>query len=174
MNALNTAQPLARLVVQAQQGNKQAFEALFLQTHRLARKIAYSVLGDQLAEDAVQESFILVYRKLPQLADPEAFRGWLSRLVLHTAYRLASTRREQVPLLAEDLIQQDESHALVDTLHLRQGLARLKRADREILVLRELLGLSYGEVAYALELPVGTVRSRLHSARKHLAKRLAL
>ncbi len=163
---------LEQLVIQAQAGNQQSFEQLFYKTHNLARKVAYSIVGSTLAEDAVQESYLLVFQKLRQLKDPAAFRGWLSRLVLHTCYRIAKKRPNELELPSEEVEAPDQSQSVIDSLFLKQGLSRLQPKDRDILILRELLGLSYEEVAFALSLPLGTVRSRLHSARKHLAERL--
>jgi RNA polymerase sigma-70 factor (ECF subfamily) len=165
---------LEPLVARVQRGDREAFETLFHATHRLARKIAHSVVGPQLVDDAVQESYLLVFRKLPQLQDPAAFRGWLSRLVLHVCYRLARQQSETSDISEQEIPSDDQSEELLSALQLRQALARLTPRDREILILRELLELSYEEVGYALDLPVGTVRSRLHKARQHLAERLKL
>lgn len=163
---------LTLLVLRAQKGERQAFEDLFYATHRLARKIALSVVGPDSVDDAVQESYLLVFRKLPQLRDPGAFRGWLSRLVLHTCYRMKERLPDTAPMEELEATSKESTDQIVDTLTLRQGLMRLKKKDRDILVLRELLGLSYEEVSVAMSLALGTVRSRLHSARKKLGERL--
>ena len=165
---------LEALVLRVQQGDQEAFQELFYETHLLARKVAVAVVGPQNVDDAIQESYLLVYRKLPQLQDPGAFRGWLSRLVLHVCYRMNTKVKETAELEEEQSQAPDASQTVVDSLFLRQGLMRLKQAERDILVLRELLGLTYEETAFALKLKVGTVRSRLHAARKHLAERLKL
>ena len=165
---------LSEWVRLAQDGDTQAFERVFHHTQALARKIAYTILPKDLVEDAIQESFILVYRKLKQLKEPEAFAGWLSRLVLHTSYRLASKNPKQDQMPSEISAKDSEKDQVLDSLVLRQALSRLPQKDRDILILRELLGLSYEEVAFALKISLGTVRSRLHSARKKLAQRLTL
>ena len=171
---MNRVRDIDELVKEAQAGNQVAFQELFYQTHLLARKIAVSVVDPQNVDDAVQESYLLVFRKLPQLKDAGAFRGWLCRLVLHTCYRMQSKQKDTAELKEVPAQTAFESEAVVDSLHLRQGLMRLKKSDREILVLRELIGLSYEETAYALGIRLGTVRSRLHKARKKLAQRLEL
>ena len=142
--------------------------------HKLARKVAHTVLRPEQVDDAVQESYLLVYQKLPQLREPEAFLGWLSRLVLHTCYRFQRKEREEVPLPEQELPAPDTTERALTTLHLRQALSRLKQDDRNLLMLRELLSLSYEEVAYALSIPIGTVKSRLNKARKKLKQRLQL
>jgi RNA polymerase sigma-70 factor, ECF subfamily len=171
---MNRVRDIDELVKEARTGNQVAFQELFYQTHLLARKIAVSVVGPQNVDDAVQESYLLVFRKLPQLRDTGAFRGWLCRLVLHTCYRMQSKQKDTAELKDSQAQVTDESDTLVDSIYLRQGLMRLKKSDREILVLRELLGLSYEETAFAMNIRVGTVRSRLHAARKRLAKRLKI
>lgn len=161
---------LAQWVSKAQDGDRAAFESLYQATWRLAYKIAYSVVGPNLADDAVQESYLQVFRKLKAVKEPEAFRGWLGRLVLHTCYRMGKRDKRTSELQEEEKSQTDPTEVALNSLALRQALGQLKTSDREILILRELLGLSYEEVSYALGLALGTVRSRLHGARKRLAK----
>lgn len=172
MNVLDRKELVADLVVRVQEGDKASFDELFKQTHRLARKVAVAVVGPQRVDDAVQESFMVVYQKIRQLKEPEAFCAWLSRLVLHTCYRLNRKQRDEVALPEEGLETADPTGKALAALQLRQALDRLPRDDREILVLRELLAFSYEEVAYALALPVGTVKSRLSTARGRLKERL--
>lgn len=174
MTSPEQKEEIARLVVQVQQGDLASFDELFVRTHKLARKISLSILGRDSSDDAIQESYILVFKKLPQLKEPEAFLGWLSRLVLHTCYRLQKKDRQNDPLPESGLESPDPTNRALDAIHLRQALNRLKREDRELLILREFLSLSYEEVAYALCIPLGTVKSRLSSARKNLKKRLEL
>lgn len=166
--------PLAdwsELVRQAQKGDRAALEELLRVTQPMARRIAVSVVGRDALEDALQESYLLVYRKLSQLREPEAFRGWFSRLVLHVCYGMARQQKGE-QALPEELPQADATESVLAALALRQALARLERKDRDVLILREILELSYEEVGLALRIPTGTVRSRLHAARKHLAERM--
>jgi RNA polymerase sigma-70 factor (ECF subfamily) len=167
------AEDQVSLVRRAQVGDREAMEELLRSSQGLARRIAVSVLGRQGLDDALQESYLLAFRKLPQLREPEAFRGWFSRLVLHVCY-LQQRRVKVEAELPDSLASPDRSEAVVAALALRQAMARLSRKDRDVLILREVLQLSYDEVAAALRLPVGTVRSRLSAARKHLAERMAL
>ena len=162
---------LFELVVRAQQGDHSAFEQLFTRTTPLVKRIAYSLLSAQDCDDAVQESFLLAYRKLPQLKAPEAFLGWLGRLTLHVCYAIKKKRPSELPL-SEAVPAQASPEGVLDGLVLRTALGRLHTRDREVLILREMLGLSYEEVAVALRIPVGTVRSRLNGARQRLAERL--
>lgn len=163
--------PLTVWVRRAQEGERAAFEGLLRETQPLARRIAFSILPRDLVDDALQESYLLVFRKLPQLKTPEAFTGWLSRLVLHVCYRIRSQHPRE-DKLSEQASISEPTASLVDGLTLRQALSRLHQSDRDVLILREMLALSYEEIAYTLQIPVGTVRSRLSTARRHLADRL--
>lgn len=174
MNAVDHKTALADLVTRVQEGDQASFDQLFAETHRLARKVALAIVGPDLVEDAVQESFILVFQKIRQLDQPAAFLGWLSRLVMHVCYKFQRKQPSSTPLPEQGPATPDPTNKALATLHLRQALDRLHKDDREILVLRELLALSYEEVAYALAMPVGTVKSRLNTARKRLKERLQL
>lgn len=162
---------LAATVTLAQMGRKDAFEGVFKLTHNHARKLAYSVVGPDHCDDVVQESYLLVYRKLQQLKDPEAFLGWLCRLVLHVAYRF-SKKHPQTKELPDHIVGEDRTDSVVDALVLKRALDGLHHKDRDVLVLRELLGLNYEEISHTLQVPVGTVRSRLNKARKRLGESL--
>ena len=162
---------LAATVALAQMGRKDAFEEVFKLTHNHARKLAYSVVGPDYCDDVVQESYLLVYRKLQQLKEPEAFLGWLCRLILHVAYRF-SKKHPHTKQLPEHIGGDDRTDSVVDTLVLKRALDGLHHKDRDVLVLRELLGLNYEDISHTLQIPVGTVRSRLNKARKRLTDSL--
>jgi RNA polymerase sigma-70 factor (ECF subfamily) len=160
-------------VKRAQEGDASAFDELVRRTQGLVKKTAYPLLRPDQVDDALQETYLVVYQKLHHLRDPQAFQAWLVRIVLHVCYAII----KKTPLLADpdasaETGGTDESLALTQKLDLKAALARLKEDDRNILILREMLGLSYDEIAYALRLPVGTVRSRLHYGRKKLAEML--
>lgn len=162
---------LASLVKEVQQGEFGSFERLVEQSERLARRIATSVVGPDLVEDVLQESYLLVYRKLVLLREPERFKSWFGRIVLHVAY---DVQRKQPKLseLVTDPPQRDTTESVLSGLTVRKALSQLEQKDRNILILREMMELDYEQIADALRLKVGTVRSRLHSARKRLVERL--
>ena len=162
---------LLQVVRQAQSGDRSAFEELVSRTEKMVRKIAYSTVGPELVDDAFQESYLLVLRKLGQLKTPEAFISWFSRIVLHVCYDLRKGLAREVDL-AENHSAPDHADRVTANVSVHRALEQLQREDRELLILRELLELSYDEVAAALRIPVGTVRSRLHKARKKLSDRL--
>lgn len=163
------SEELAQLVSHAQKGSRQSLERLVERTRPMACRIAASILHRDQIEDAVQESYLLLVRKLCQLKNAKAFKAWFSRMVLHVCYQAQRSKRFTEEL-SETLPSHEQTERVVNALALRQALSRLPDKDRDILILRELLGLSYEELAYSLRVPVGTVRSRLSSARKRLKK----
>ncbi len=160
---------LANLVRTAQAGDSGAFETLVERTRGLVRKTAFPLLRTDQVEDAVQETYLIVYQKLHHLRDPNAFQSWLVRIALHVTYALQK-KTPQLDDLDRDIATSDSTAAVSQRIDLKSALARLKEDDRNILILRELLQFSYEEISLALRLPVGTVRSRIHYGRKKLAE----
>jgi len=123
------------------------------------------------ADDALQETFIAVFRNLPALREPAALRGWVRRIAVREAVRVASGRRE-VPLDAVVLDAVTTPDTDVESwLDVKDALAGLPPEQRAVLVLRHLEDLSEDEVAQVLRIPPGTVKSRLHRARTMFMRR---
>lgn len=162
---------LHELILEAQGGDLGAFEQIVRLTEKLARRIAFSVVGPNLVEDALQESYLLVFRKLVTLKNPDSFLSWFGRLVLHASYSV-QRKHPSTQEFESDLPGGDNTESLVSQLTLRKALSQLEEKDRNVLLLREMMELNYDQIAQTLRVKVGTVRSRLHSARKHLAERL--
>jgi RNA polymerase sigma-70 factor, ECF subfamily len=144
----------------------------------LAFRVARSVLRNSDAEDVAQEAMLQAYRRFERLRDPSRFRAWLVRITFRLALDQArsSRRREQretvwavaVPRpTAEDLAASSEFARRLD-----QAMETLPEKSRLILVLSAMDGHSLEEVAELLQVPLGTVKSRLHTARKRLAEKL--
>lgn len=160
------------LVKRAQDGDRNACEELVGATTGLVKKITYSTVGRQLCEDAYQETYLIVFRKIRQLKNPSAFPGWVGRIALHVCYDLRKRVKfeEELP---EHSSSPDQADSIVEAMSLHKALFQLHDRDRDVILLREFLDLSYEQVAQALRVPVGTVRSRLNNARKTLLKRLS-
>ena len=164
---------LTEVVVKARQGSPLAFEQLVERTENLLKKIAFPIVGEQRLADALQETYLLVFRNLHQLREPGAFVPWLSRMCLHVCYKLRpETPHQELKDVAVTV--SDESDQVAARVTLNRALNRLERADRDLLILRELLDFSYQDLAYTLRLPVGTVKSKLSTARARLRERLNL
>ena len=171
----------AELVARARQGDEAAFEQLVLRHQRYVFNLAYRVLGDYAeAEDVTQEAFVRVWRGLSGFRGQARFTTWLYRIVHNLCpNRLPGLRREllQTEPLEEVLANPDPSPA--DLFDVRERLAflhaqldRLPEKYRLVLTLRYLQHLSYAEVAAALDVPMGTVKTHIHRARQLLRERL--
>ncbi len=167
------------LIRRCQTGDEEAFAALFHQYKNLVYKTAYLMLDSaDEAEDVLQEVFLQVYRSLPTF-DPSkgTFTTWLYRITVNHCLSRRRKRRllmvslEKVPPLAltEHSSFQDR---LEDEEAVRRALSRLSEKLRAVVVLRYYLELSYAEIAQILNIPVGTVKSRLDLALKTLGKEL--
>ena len=156
-----------RLVEGAQRGDEDAFDALVRATGDRCLGIAYRILRDvDLAEDAVQATFITAWREVRSLRDPDRFESWLHRILARTCYEEARrTRRFAANVRAlpvEASFAPDDVLSVVDRDQLERGVRRLSIEQRTVLVFHHYLGLTLPEIAERLDLPVGTVKSRLH------------
>ena len=161
------------LVIRAQHGDQQAFASLARDIAIRLRKVAYGVLRDMdLAEEAAQQAVLTIWQELPRLRDPARFEPWCFRLLVRRCYaeRRRSAKRATVPLdaLSVEPAGRDVSHEVALHDQLARGFARLSVEHRAVVVLHHQLGLSLEEVGEALDVPTGTVKSRLHRAMQHL------
>jgi RNA polymerase sigma-70 factor (ECF subfamily) len=156
------------LVERARRGDREAFGVLAGGSVDRLYAIARLILRDaELAEDATQEALVRAWSGLPRLRDPERFDAWLYRLVVHACADVGRHRRRwraEITLLPVEPAEPDRASELADRDLLERGLRRLSDAQRTILVLHFYVGLSPGETADALDIPVGTAKSRLHYA----------
>ena len=154
----------------------QAFGELVHLFQDMAYSIANGILDDfHLAQDAVQESFVVAYKQLPQLLDARAFPGWFKRIVLSQCHRLV--RNKQLPTksleITADLISQEPDPALaVEDFELKDkviaAIQALPEREQIITKLFYFNGYSQKEIAKLLQIPVTTVKKRLQYARQHL------
>lgn len=163
----------ATLVRRARQGHKTAFAELVLRYRRQVLAIAYRMTGSPAAaEDIAQEAFVRAWMGLDGLRDPQAFRAWLCRLAVNAAHD-ALRRTPELAALAGDEPDgrpSPEQRTLVRERAeaVRRAVLDLPEQCRAALILREFEGLAYREIAQALDIPLGTVMSRLHYARRLL------
>lgn len=159
------------LVMRAQQGDEVAFAAIAQTSHGHFKQVAYRILRDRhLAEDAMQQALVDIWRKLPKLRDPAKFEAWSYRFIVHACYAEAKRHRERFEELpAESEASQPDGTSLVnDRDQLERGFARLSLEHRAVLVMRFYLDLSVEDTAHALGVSEGTVKSRLSRAVKRL------
>jgi RNA polymerase sigma-70 factor (ECF subfamily) len=156
------------LVDRARRGDREAFSVLAAgAVDRLYATARFILRDADLAEDATQEALVHAWRDLPNLRDVERFDAWLHRLLVRKCSDIGRHRRRwraQIAVLPREPAQLDDSTDLADREQLERGLRRLTDAQRTILVLNFYVGLSPTETAAALDIPVGTAKSRLHYA----------
>ena len=179
------------LVRRVQSGDKGAFDALVRKyQHKLVKLVMRYVRNPAEAEDIAQEAFIKAYRALPQFRGDSAFYTWLYRIAINTAKNAVVSRdRSPIEYNIDRTEASEESHdmqgrmkdsetpeGLVLTDEIRTtvnaAIEALPEDLRTAIVLRELDGLSYEEIAAAMDCPVGTVRSRIFRAREAIDRRL--
>lgn len=158
------------LVDRAREGDREAFasivDAMLDRSHEVARRI----LGEShLAQDATQQAMLSIWRDLPKLRDTARFEAWAYRILVHACYAEASRARRSLPDLAAPDAPAAATvsggyGAVIDRDQLERAFARQRVEHRAVLVLRYYLDLPVDEVASALEVPVGTVKSRIHHA----------
>jgi RNA polymerase sigma-70 factor (ECF subfamily) len=167
----------AILVEQAQAGDRDAFGLLFEQFEGTVFAIAKARLGNPSeADELTQDVFVHAFLRLDQLRDPERFAGWLRQMTVRMAINRA-TRRVPPSPMDDDILaglgaeRDDPSETLIRderAARLWTGLERLKPLDRETLVLFYIRELSLNEMAAELDVPLGTIKRRLHTARGRL------
>lgn len=171
------------LVMRAQRGEQDAFRVLVERYQKLVYTLALRMLNVPAdAEDAAQEAFLSAWKALPRFRMDAKFSTWLYRLTVNAATDVLRRRRKEPDSLddaerpvqaadstdtPEEAAQRTERRAMV-----RRAIGALSESHRQILLLREVAGLSYEEIGAALELSPGTVRSRLARARKELREEL--
>jgi RNA polymerase sigma-70 factor, ECF subfamily len=161
------------LVVRAQHGDEEAFASLAVAAGDRLHAVAHRILRDlDLAEDATQQALLAIWRDLPQLRDPARFDAWSYRLLVRACYAEGRRTRRWAPnlrLLPDgDPVAEEGLSEVVDRDQLERGFRRLSIDHRAVVVLHHYLDLTLDEVAEALGVPVGTIRSRLHHAMRGL------
>jgi RNA polymerase sigma-70 factor (ECF subfamily) len=180
----------SQLVARAQQGDKQAFSLLVEKYQRKLTRLLSRFIRDQAeVEDVTQEAFIKAYRALPAFRGDSAFYTWLYRIGINTAknYLMAMGRRAptSTEVEAEDAEGFEEGEQLRDintpeSVLLSNEIAetvnstieQLPEELRRAIQMREIEGMSYEDIAQAMDCPIGTVRSRIFRAREAIAEKL--
>ena len=173
-------------------GDTVALRALTVEFHPLAYNLAVKVLGERGdAEEVVQDAFLKIHRALPQFRGDSSLKTWILRIVLRLSlnrrrdrarsawYRLGlhqggNEEAEYLPQLAREITPNPEAECVASETRriVLQLVDELPEALREALILNSFEELSYDEIARVLQVPVGTVSSRIHSARAKLLDKL--
>lgn len=183
--------PDTAAVAKAREGDHEAFRVLVERYQGRAYGLALRVLGDpDRAKDAVQDGFLKAYRSLAKFEGRSGFYTWLYRLIFNVCIDMKRRDRSSRHVEWDDAVARDLADApgaalpyvdagpgqALERSELRKALAvaieGLPEDARRTLILREVDGLSYAEIATALEVPKGTVMSRLHHARRRVRELL--
>ncbi len=166
-----------QFINRAQAGDQEAFAILFEQYKNLVYKTAYLMLGNKdEAEDALQEVFVLVHRSLAGF-DPHkgAFSTWLHRITFNYCLNQHRKRRAlALPLeeIAFVVTGESQDEQVAEKQAIEQAIWKLSERQKAVVILRYYWGLSYAEISTILDIPLGTVKSRLDLAIKTLRKTL--
>ncbi len=157
------------LVIHARNGDQQAFAALADWSYRRLHQVAFRILRDRpAAEDATQQAVLAMWRDLPQLRDPDRFEAWSYRLLINACNSEFRRRKRTLPVIgsagAREPVAPDDYGCLLDRDQLERGFSALSIDHRVVLVLRYFLDLPLESIARTLDVPIGTVNSRLHRA----------
>ena len=179
-----------QLVERAQRGDKSAFELLVAKYQRkLARLLSRFIRDPAEVEDVAQEAFIKAYRALPSFRGESAFYTWLYRIGINTAKNYLVAMGRRAPTTTEFDSEDAENFEDGDQLRdvntpenelmskqiaqtVNDTMEALPEELRTAIVLREIDGLSYEEIATVMNCPIGTVRSRIFRAREAVAEKL--
>ncbi len=178
--------PDERLVQRYLRGDAGAFTTLFERHETRVYNVCLRILGDREdARDASQETFITVLRKLPQFRGESAFSTWLHRVAVNACYDALRKRKrhpmlrpaaddERDPLPDPGPATPDPAEAVAGEIDVARALAQVPEDYRIALILADVRDLPYEEISRVLDVPVGTVKSRVHRGRVALARAMGL
>lgn len=167
------------LVALAQQGDRAAFGDLVCLHRQGVINVVYRMCGDaELAEDAAQEAFIRAWMNLHRYQPHSPFRNWVYRIATNAALDVLRRQREtinieEIPLKSHRPNPESAAVSEERAVFIQQAVLGLPEASRAVIILREYEDFSYREIAETLDIPIGTVMSRLNYARKQLRQALA-
>lgn len=169
----------AWLVRLAQRGDLDAFEALVRRHRRRVYRVALRMLGDPAeAEDAAQDTFVQAWQALPRFRGDAAFGTWMYRVVTNRCLTWLRDRRPSDPLPPAEALPApgtntaDSAVARVQIAAVKRAVTNLTAEQRAAWVLRELEGLTYEQIAEALDLSLSAVKARIHRARQEILHEL--
>lgn len=169
-------QELHELIQHAKRGKEDAFSQLVTLYKGEVFRHAYAMVNDKMeAEDIAQEAFLKAYLSLSKLENEYAFVSWLTRIVTNLCYDRLKKMNKIKSYSSEDIvsIESDEMEHVQTRLTIQEAMQRLSFEHRTVIILKDVQGYSYDEIASILHIPVGTVKSRLNAARMMVRKEIS-
>ena len=166
---------LYQIIYKTKRGDQNAFARLVNKYHGSVFRQAYAMLGNKAeAEDVTQETFIKVFYSLEKLDSEYAFTSWVTRITHNMCYDYLKKKKKMTSLEQNAKVEQRELSIERSQmrLHIREAMQTLSNKHREVIVFRDIQGYTYQEIAGFLQIPVGTVKSRISFARLKLKKEL--
>lgn len=165
------------LVVRIQSGDERAFAELVERYHdRLRYYVRRLLAGSGQTDDVLQDVWLAVFRRIHTLRNPAAVRVWLYRVARNAALMKHRGDRTRMVPLSESAalapVAEEQEFEAEDAARIHTGLGRLRPEHREILLLRFLEQMSYEQIAEVVGCPLGTVRSRIHYAKRELRQQM--
>ncbi len=171
----------SRLIQRVKSGDRRAFDDLYEQYKTMLFRSACLLLGNtQDAEDALQETFLTAYLHINDLKNEQLFKPWIYRIMMRQIYRISGKKKQEFPddtiteradsLEMERQSRQDPGESLIRRMEIKTHLEKLPIRQREVLVLYYYDEMTIKEIATVLRCMEGTVKSRLHTAKKNMRK----
>jgi len=162
---------MKKLVKKARRGNQQAFTELIKTYEEDLYRTAKSILKkDSDCADAIQETIIKVYKKLPTLREPSYFKTWMTRILINECRSMLKLRKKVIPV--EQFYTQHHTHEHWNEVELKEIIEELDQKLKVTVTLYYIQDFKTHEISEILDIPQGTVKSRLAQARKELSKAL--
>ncbi len=164
------------LILRFQAGDISAFDAIVERYHGRLSYFVRRLLGSlDSADDVLQNVWVIVYKQLPSLGNPEAFSVWLHKIARNKALQELRKNRRYTPLNDEniqlpEIEEEPEEFSAEDAAKIHAALDKLKPEHREVLVLRFLEEMPYQEIAEVAGVSLGTVKSRIYYAKRALRR----
>ncbi|MCR5535862.1 MAG: RNA polymerase sigma factor RpoE [Succinivibrio sp.] len=190
LNNLNAASSDVEIVRQIQAGDKNAYNLLVIKyQHKIIQVILKFIPNNADANDVAQEAFIKAYRSIGNFRGDSSFYTWLYRIAVNAAKTYLESNQKYQGALdvdAEDfdykdsegvLTSKDTPDRIIESEELQaviqKAIQNLPEDQKQALLLREVEGMSYDDIAVVMKIPVGTVRSRIFRAREYVEKQMA-
>ena len=172
---------LSELVLRAQEGDSDSFAELYVATYQYQYRFSYRYLQDQfLAQDALQETYILALKNLTTLRDPQVFVSWLNQINMRICFRIhRQQKRQDLQLLRYDLLHRQDANDPEDLAvkqdfedRLVRQILKLPFSESQAIILRYFRNMKLDEVADMMDISVSSVKRYLESAKKKLQRHL--